>query len=377
MNSESTILLIGVGGAGSAMAKGVRRAFGDDLRYLLADTDATTGRDGDPFVLLGGGRLAGRGAGGDTVAARLSAEESSSSLDQHIEGVRLAVVVTALGGGTGGGATIEIVKHLDALGIPVVVFATTPFTFEGEDRLRNARGVMSLIAEFAASTFFMPLNDLVADEDNMAEALRRAVDTLAAAVTLFWRLVGKPGYIRLDVERLRKLVKEAGRGRFAVATAQGEHRADEIVVSLTHSPFLAFGSSPVRSILCGILAGDDLRLSEVGKIAGGLQTAFGDKSAFELATVNDEATFSGKISVVALLFESGSSSRSEVPQSPFALAVEERKPQPTRTPRRAVKNPLSQGPQGRGRFNNVAPTIWHGTDLDTPTYLRQGITLEF
>lgn len=377
MNSESTILLIGVGGAGSAMARGVRRAFGEGLRYLLVDTDASTGREGEPFVLLGGGRLAGHGAGGDTVAASLSAEESASSLDQHIEGVRLAVVVTALGGGTGGGATSEIVKHLDSLGIPVVVFATTPFTFEGEDRLRNARGVMSQVSEFAASTFFMPLNDLVAGEDNMAEALKRAVDTLASAVTLFWRLVGKPGYIRLDVERLRKLVKGAGRGRFAVATANGEHRADKIVVSLTQSPFLAFGSSPVRSILCGILAGDDLRLSEVGKIAGGLQTAFGEKSVFELATVNDEATFSGRISVVAMLFEAGFAPRPEADASPFALSAEDRKPQPSRPSRRTAKNPLSQGPQGRGRFNNVAPTIWHGMDLDTPTYLRQGITLEF
>ena len=260
------------------------------------------------------------------------------------------------------------------------MFATTPFTFEGEDRLRRARGVMSLIAEYAASTFYIPLNDIVAGEDNMSAALKRAVDTLASAVTLFWRLVGKPGYIRLDVERLRKLVSGAGRGRFAVATAQGEHRADEIVATLTRSPILSVGSSSVKSILCGILAGDDLRLSEVGKIAGGLQVAFGDKSAFELATVNDEETFSGRISVVALLFESGSGPCAEAAadrQGAFALSSQSAKPTPQRSSRRVAKNPLSQGPQGRGRFNNVAPTIWHGTDLDVPTYLRQGITLEF
>ena len=128
MNDASSIILIGIGGAGSAMARGVSRAFGDGLRYLLIDTDATTGQEGEPFVLLGGERLAGRGSGGDIVTARLAAEDSIDALDEALEDVRLAVVVTALGGGTGGGATLEAVKHLSKRGIPAVVFATTPFT---------------------------------------------------------------------------------------------------------------------------------------------------------------------------------------------------------------------------------------------------------
>ena len=58
------------------MARGVSRAYGDPLRYLLADTDATSGSAGDPFILLGGGRLAGRVSGGDTVAAQMAAAHS-------------------------------------------------------------------------------------------------------------------------------------------------------------------------------------------------------------------------------------------------------------------------------------------------------------
>ena len=128
------MLLVGIGGAGCAMTRGVTRAFGDGLRYVLADTDAKTGEADGPFILIGGDRLSGRGAGGDVVAARLAAEDSVQSLDESLEGVRLAIVLTALGGGTGGGATLEVVKHLSARGIPTCVFATTPFAFEGETR---------------------------------------------------------------------------------------------------------------------------------------------------------------------------------------------------------------------------------------------------
>ena len=110
--NKSPMLLIGIGTAGSAIARGINRAFSGELRYVLADTDANSGSDGGPFVLLGGERLSGLGAGGDIVAGRLAAESSIKLLDEHLEGVRLAVIVTSLGGGTGGGATLEAAKHL-------------------------------------------------------------------------------------------------------------------------------------------------------------------------------------------------------------------------------------------------------------------------
>ena len=368
MNDASSIILIGIGGAGSAMARGVSRAFGEGLRYLLTDTDAASGQENEPFVLLGGERLSGRGSGGDIVTARLAAEDSIDALDEAMEGVRLAVVVTALGGGTGGGATLEAVKHLAKRGIPSVVFATTPFTFEGENRQQNARGVMGMIEEAANATFFIPLDKLIADTDNMDEAMRRAVGTLASGVTLFWRLVEKPGYIRLDAERVRHLLSRAGRGRFTTVTLQGPNRAAEAVDALTRAPLLAEGSGPVRAILCGVLAGEDLRLSEVGKVADGVRSAFGERCSFELATVNDEMTFTGRLSVVVMLFEANGKD-DEAAASGSAISGGRRKAK--------SRNPLAQGPQGRGRFNNAEPTVWNGEDLDIPTFIRKNIYLDY
>jgi cell division protein FtsZ len=365
MSESSSMLLIGVGTAGSTMARGVSRAFGEGLRHLLIDTDAVSGNAGGPFVLIGGDRLSGRGAGGDIVAGRLAAEDSIKSLDEHIEGVRLAVVVTSLGGGTGGGATLEIVKHLTGHGIPAIVFATTPFAFEGEERHRNARGIMAMIEDVANATFFIQLDKLIQDADVMDEAMRRAVDTVASGVTLFWRLVEKPGYIRLDTERLRHILAGSGRGRFAAVTVQGPNRAAEAVDSLIRSEMLAAASGPVNAILCGVLAGEDLRLSEINTVAEGLRGAFGERHTFELATVNDEATFCGRLSVVAMLFESGNKTESEAHGSVMSGR------------RRKTKGPLGTGPVGRGRFKNAEPTIWNGEDLDIPTFIRRNINLDF
>lgn len=368
IDQTSSMLLIGIGTSGCSMVRGVSRAFGEGLRYVLTDTDAKTGESGGPFILIGGERLSGRGAGGDVVAARLAAEDSFSALDNTLEGVRLAVVVTALGGGTGGGATIEALRRLNERGIPSCVFATTPFSFEGEPRQRNARGVMTMIEEAASACFFIPLDKLVGDADaDMGTALQRAIDTLASGVTLFWRLVEKPGYIRLDAERVRHLMAGSGRGRFATVTVQGQDRAEAAVEALGRAPMLLASSGPVKSILCGILAGEDLRLSEVGRIADGVKEMFGKaNTAFELATVNDEYTFTGRIAVVLMLFESGG--REE---------PDDEKANETRRRRQKQKAILGTGPTGRGRFNNAEPTIWNGEDLDVPTFIRRNINLDF
>jgi hypothetical protein len=100
-------------------------------------------------------------------------------------------------------------------------------------------------------------------------------------------------------------------------------------------------------------------------IADGLKGAFGERHAFELATVNDEATFCGRLSVVAMLFESGRKASEETPGGVMSGR------------RKKSKDPLGVGPSGRGRFKNAEPTIWNGEDLDIPTFIRRNINLDF
>ena len=83
--NASPILLIGIGGAGASIARGINRASGDGVRYVLADTDATTGSTDAPFVLLGGDRLSGHGAGGDVAQAKLAAEDSLQAIASRQE----------------------------------------------------------------------------------------------------------------------------------------------------------------------------------------------------------------------------------------------------------------------------------------------------
>lgn len=367
-NETSSLLLLGIGGTGTSTVRGVRRAYGPDIRALAIDSDATSGDALEvPFVLLGGDRLAGRGAGGLPAEARAAFLDNPDLIDSQLDGVRIAVMVTALGGGTGSGATSEIVKHLASRGISSLVFATLPFQFEGEDRANTARVAIGSIEQAADATVPMPLDSLVADAstDNMGDALTRAADTLATALTLFWRILNKPGYISLDAERLRNAITDSGKARFATASAFGPNRTNEVMDRLASSRLLASGThAPVKSIFMGILAGDDLRLSEVAQVANGFRTAFGKDASFQLGTVNDEATFSGRLCVAVLVFEESAVAKVSSSARRAAKAAA-----------RSRKNSES-ALAAADRFSDSEKTIWRDEDLDIPTYLRRNLTLE-
>lgn len=359
----SSLMLLGIGGAGAGIVRRILRAFGSGIRSMILDTDAQSGGNGDlPFTLLGGNRLAGRGTGGQPASARAAFQDNPSLLDPILEGVRTVVIVAALGGGTGGGATCELLKHLHTLGIATLVFATTPFSFEGAERVRTARTAIGPIEQHADVSVFLPLDELVAtaETDNMRDALMRGIDTMATGVTLLWRLLEKPGYIHFDAERLRNILTGCGRAHFATATAQGNDRVNAILATLADNPQLKQNgpSSHVRTLLVGVLAGDDLRLSEIGAIASGISAAFGDGAALELGTVNDEDTFSGRLTVVVLVFDEAS------------------------TPaRKTVVDGTNAGGEhvalaGNQRFRHTEQTLWNNEDLDIPTYLRRQLTLD-
>ena len=363
----SPLLLLGVGGAGTAMLRGILRAYGSDIRALAIDTDAQTGGSGDiPFLLLGGNRLAGRGTGGQPASARAAFQDTPTILDTALDGVRTVVIVTALGGGTGSGATGEILKHLHTMGIATLVFATLPFAFEGAERVRIARTAIGPIEQHADVSVFLLLDELVASAgtDNMRAALAHSIDTLALGVTFLWRVLERPGYIQLDAERLRAILTGCGRAHFATATAQGPDRADTVLATLSESPLLKHdeSSAHVRTLLVGVLAGDDLRLSEVGTVASGLSAAFGLGATLELGTVNDEATFSGRLTVVVLVFDES--------------ATLMRKPTPGTT-RATTRERAGERALGRtDRFRHSDATMWNDEDLDIPTFVRRHLTLD-
>lgn len=392
-NQQRTgLILLGVGGGGCRLAASVRAAYGEGLRVLCADTDAqplrTAAGAGMTTVLLGGSRLSGHGTSGDAILGRLAAQDDLETLRAQMQHVRTVVILASLGGGTGGGATPEIVKALHDMGLATVCFVTRPFAFEGDARAKLADRVLPMIEENADSLVVIPQDDLFSDarEELLGDAIQVSESLISAGVTLLWRLVTKPGFIQLDPERLHKMVLQGGNARFGFAAASGMDRARHAVEALKSCRLLRKGDSlsKASAVMLGILAGPDLRLAEIGEVMGAVRDHVNKGCLVEMGTVLD-AQYEGRIELVALSFESwGAAVIQPVPAAKEAAPPAATEPpvadafpiQPGGRRSRAKGSKLSFGATGRGKFRDVEPTLHEGQDLDVPTYIRRGIALE-
>jgi len=365
MNESSSLLLLAIGGGAAAVVRGIRAAGVPGARILTVDTDAASNVPDVPFLLIGGARLGGHGSGGRAAEARQAFFDDPSALDKYLDGVRTAVVVSALGGGTADGATPEILRRLRELNIVTLAFATTPYPFDSDVRVHGAEAARGAVERLADAAVVLPLEKLASgNPDTVRDARARAFGSLAAGVTLLWRLLEKPGYIHFSSERLRAILADAGPARFATASAAGSDRVPHVLGKLAES--YGGGSETertVRRVLVGVLAGEDLRLAEIGELASGVRAFFGGEAEIELGTVEDDAVFAGRLCAVVLAFEESATAREALPMTPALLALGSRSAQ-------------GRSSAGTGRFNGASSTIVGGEDFDVPTYVRRGLTLE-
>ena len=390
-NKPPDMMLVGVGGGGCRFASAAAGAFDTPLPAVGFDTDALAARGIGNMrcMIIGAQRFDGHGTGGDTVKGRTAARDDFETIMAAVAGVRLAVVVTALGGGVGNGATPLVLKALRDAGAHTLCFATLPFGFEGRERRDQAERALPIIEDISDALVVMPLDHLyqaAGPNAELADAIPRAEAVFSAGLTLFWRLLNTPGFIALDADAvLAALTQNKGRCRFAVAAADGEDRAVVGVKQLCHSPLL--GRTPdlqaAQAVLLGVMAGTDLRLAELTDISTGLRTMLAQGCELRMGTVLD-ACYAGRIELVAMFFD--------VLREKGAYADENRVTEAGTPPddgilargtddvrrgaRRSRGRNAPTAVMGQGRFRGVEATLLNGEDLDRPTYLRQGIILD-
>lgn len=259
--------VIGVGGGASAIVEYLIRHGRGSNEYAVICTDKNTliASNASKKISL---NSTGMGAEGRAEKGRWAANAATNKIKALFAGVEFAVLITALGGGTGGGATPVVARIAKKMGVTLFCIATSPFEFEGGRRTNAARAGLNELQAHASAILNIQNDSLfksVVLDPSMANAFDRINDEVLSVVSVLSELFySSDQNINIDFEDLRTVLSEPGALVIGSSKARGGNRADLAANDVIHKLFGTGKSILASGVIVHIASGniEKLRISE-------------------------------------------------------------------------------------------------------------------
>lgn len=380
------ICVVGVGGGGCNAVDGMAADWENGPTVVAVNTDAQalSGIQKATRLSIGEKITRGMGSGGDLTIGRLAAEDDFEKLRAMCGAMDLVIVVAAMGGGTGTGATPVVARAAHETGALVIAFATLPFAFEGEHRMAQAKKGLAELRDQADVVIVVPNQALFAaagGNATAAEAFRQADYILSMGVFAIWKLLTQRGLINIDFATLRIVARcSGGISAFSYGEGRGFTRADEAVQAALHSPLLEGGLSPLaeaESVLISILGGPDMAIREVESIMNAIRKVVRKDAHLFMGTAIDEHwRDTVSVTIVASQFWIEEETAEKTESEPEGDGAAKPAAGGKRKKRAAAQAQLGFETVSKGIFKDVEPTYFEGEDLDIPTFMRRRVAIE-
>ena len=305
---DSMIKVIGVGGGGCNAVTYMYNKEIQGCTFIVCNTDAQALQKSNvPVkVQMGTGLL---GAGPDPVKGRNAAIESQELIEEKVldSNTRMLFITAGMGGGTGTGAAPVIANLAKKKGILTVAVVTIPFKNEGNEALSKAiDGIHEL--EKNVDSLLIINNEKLYDYygDMLAhEAFPKANEILSKAVGGIVEIIQKPGYINVDFEDVKTMMKSSGMALMGCGSGTGETRLEDAVRQAMESPLLNdFDLKTSKNVLVNITAGKNkngLLMKDLNKINELINNYTGNANNFKRGIIWDEDPEVGdKISITVI-----------------------------------------------------------------------------
>ena len=269
----SIIMVVGVGGAGGNAVNHMWNLGIRGVTVMVCNTDQQA-LDKSPVELKIRLGAEGLGAGNDPENGRRAAVESLPEIRQHLEeaGTRMLFITAGMGGGTGTGASPVIAKLAKEMGLLTVAIVTSPLAVEGKIRYEQAfRGIEELRQNVDSLLIINNENILeIYGRLSLKQAFGKADDILCSAAKGIAEIITvESDLVNVDFADVSKVMRDSGRAHMAVATAEGDNRAETAAEASLRSPLLDHNLiSGAKNILLNISVSnaDSLMYEEVVRI---------------------------------------------------------------------------------------------------------------
>lgn len=434
MDNTDQIGIVAIGSAGVNVVDQMilDRVAPGRLLCLDSDQQVLVGSVARDSYLAGRDRIRGLGTGGDPVLGASLMGEDCEDLMEHLQGLKVVIVVTGLGGGTGSGMAPKLVREFAKNGVRTVVLGVTPFAFEGERRRRQALDAAAQLKR-DADVLFLFSNDRLTRMNGLDYDIREAFKVMNSMVGRAARslreILTSRGLMQVDLADLRSITgMEEGwvsglenswvgfgsghgedRIRDAVEEGMGSllfdggriwEDADHILVSLVGGKNMSMAEFqgvmeiireevpagiPILSSACVTDGAEDsleftilVTRSEAAGVAeeGAMTTEAVENLLSEQKNLEQKPTFEMKEAYDEEGDLHASFKTLEEKQMEDGSAEEDDGGGVQRYFLEQDELPLDSNRELLGRFAKAAPTIFKGQNLDQPTFMRLNIKVK-
>jgi len=278
-NQSSIIKVIGIGGGGSNAVSHMFQQGIEGVDFIICNTD-NQALESSPIptkIQLGSKGL---GAGSIPDVGRESAVENIEDIKQILDkNTKMLFITAGMGGGTGTGAAPVIAKAAREMDILTVGIVTIPFSFEGRKRKIQADAGIEELRDNVDSLLIICNDKLreVHGDLKLSEAFRKADNILTVAAKGIAEIITVTGYINVDFEDVKTVMKDSGTALMGSAMAEGEDRALKAIEEALASPLLNDNQiKGTDNILLYLSSGDEeLTMDEVTEITDYIQQEAG------------------------------------------------------------------------------------------------------
>jgi len=313
---KSIIKVIGIGGGGS---NAVNHMFNQGIKgveFIVCNTDLQALQSSPvPSKLQIGTHLTeGLGAGANPEVGKNAAIESKEEIrDILSENTKMVFITAGMGGGTGTGAAPVIARVAKDLDILTVGIVTHPFKFEG---IKKGMIALEGINELKdnCDTVLVILNDKLREIYGnlpVTKAFAEADNILTTAAKGIAEIITVSGYVNVDFEDVKTVMKDSGAAVMGSSTISGDERALKAAQQAIASPLLNNTDiHGAKKILLSITSGDmaELQMDELSDITDFIQQEAGDEAEVIFGHgVDPDLEESINVTVIATGFQNNNS----------------------------------------------------------------------
>jgi cell division protein FtsZ len=283
---KSIIKVIGIGGGGSNAVNHMYNQGIKGVEFVVCNTDLQALQSSPvPGKLQIGTTLTeGLGAGANPEVGKDAALENKEEIRNLLsENTKMVFITAGMGGGTGTGAAPIIARVAKDLDILTVGIVTQPFKFEGKKKAFIAETGIAELKE-NCDTVLVIVNDKLREIYGnlpVTKAFAEADNVLTTAAKGIAEIITVSGYVNVDFEDVKTVMKDSGAAVMGSATISGEQRAIKAAEIAISSPLLnntdILGAKRILlSITSGVEA--ELQMDELSEITDYIQERAGDEA---------------------------------------------------------------------------------------------------